>query len=86
MRYKYFHISEFDSPDEPGSGAGMSPKFLKMLDEAREIAERYQLQEGMQEGTQEGGQEGAQRAEAQAPSTSAADADVPLPAPVVAVA
>ena len=38
MRYQYFHISEFDSPDEPGSGAGMSPKFLRMLDEARAVA------------------------------------------------
>ena len=38
MRYQYFHISEFDSPDEPGSGAGMSHKFLRMLDEARDIA------------------------------------------------
>ena len=38
MRLQHFHISEFDSPDEPGSGAGMSRKFLKMLDEARELA------------------------------------------------
>jgi zinc D-Ala-D-Ala carboxypeptidase len=38
MRLEYFHISEFDSPDEPGSGAGMSRKFLRMLDEARGIA------------------------------------------------
>ena len=38
MRLQHFHISEFDSPDEPGSGAGMSRKFLRMLDEARELA------------------------------------------------
>ena len=38
MRLQHFHISEFDSPDELGSGAGMSRKFLKMLDEARELA------------------------------------------------
>ena len=38
MKLQHFHISEFDSPDEPGSGAGMSRKFLKMLDEARELS------------------------------------------------
>jgi zinc D-Ala-D-Ala carboxypeptidase len=35
---KHFNISEFDSPDSLGSGKNMNPKFLEMLDEAREIA------------------------------------------------
>jgi zinc D-Ala-D-Ala carboxypeptidase len=38
VRLQHFQLSEFDSPDEPGSGAGMSRKFLKMLDEARELS------------------------------------------------
>jgi zinc D-Ala-D-Ala carboxypeptidase len=38
MKLKHFRLSEFDSPDVPGSGSRMSPKFLKMLDEARELA------------------------------------------------
>lgn len=35
---RHFDISEFDSPDEPGSGNKMKQKFLDMIDEAREIA------------------------------------------------
>ena len=35
---KHFKISEFDSPDLPGSGANMNHKFLEMLDDARERA------------------------------------------------
>jgi len=35
---KWFNYSEFDSPDEPGSGFNMSRDFLKMLDECRELA------------------------------------------------
>jgi hypothetical protein len=31
----YFKISEFDSPDQPGSGAKMCPVFLQALDKAR---------------------------------------------------
>lgn len=34
----YFDISEFDSPDEVGSGSRMQPSTLQMLDNAREIA------------------------------------------------
>ena len=30
---RYFKISEFDSPDEKGSGKNMSPLFLDFLDE-----------------------------------------------------
>ncbi len=33
---KYFTYSEFDSPDEPGSGKNMRHDFLEMLDFARE--------------------------------------------------
>jgi uncharacterized protein YcbK (DUF882 family) len=36
--YQYFKFSEFDSPDEPGSGAKMEPVFLELLDKAREVA------------------------------------------------
>jgi hypothetical protein len=32
---RYFQISEFDSPDQPGSGSKMDPEFLRMLDQAR---------------------------------------------------
>lgn len=35
---RYFNISEFDSPDIPGSGEFMDKKFLVMLDKARDIA------------------------------------------------
>lgn len=36
MRFRYFKYSEFDSPDEPGSGERfMSDKLIMMLDEAR---------------------------------------------------
>jgi len=35
----YFNYSEFDSPDQPGSGeAHMDPEFLEMLDKARIIS------------------------------------------------
>ncbi len=33
---RYFNYTEFDSPDEIGSGKNMSPKILEMLDIARE--------------------------------------------------
>lgn len=36
--YKYFDYSEFDSPDLPGSGVQMEPRFLELLDKARDIA------------------------------------------------
>lgn len=32
---KYFDISEFDSPDAPGSGANMDAHFLELLDQIR---------------------------------------------------
>jgi len=35
---RYFTLSEFDSPDQPGSGEMMDPDFLAMLDEARDCA------------------------------------------------
>ena len=35
---RYFTLSEFDSPDKPGSGEMMDPDFLSMLDEARDCA------------------------------------------------
>lgn len=35
---RYFSFSEFDSPDQEGSGQAMNPKFLEMLDNARQIA------------------------------------------------
>lgn len=34
----HFELSEFDSPDKPGSGIHMRYRLLEMLDEAREIA------------------------------------------------
>lgn len=36
--FRYFKYSEFDSPDLKDSGKKMSPIFLEMLDEARDIA------------------------------------------------
>lgn len=33
--YRYFKLSEFDSPDLPGSGARMSPVFMQKLDSIR---------------------------------------------------
>ena len=45
---KYFKIEEFDSPDEVGSGANMCKNFLKMIDEAREIADiPFKINSGM---------------------------------------
>ena len=38
MNLKYFKLSEFDSPDEIGSGKKMDEMFLQKLDEAREKA------------------------------------------------
>ena len=35
---KNFNISEFDSPDSPGSGQLMDSDFLELLDKARHIA------------------------------------------------
>ena len=35
---KWFNYSEFDSPDEPGSGHNMDEEFLAMLDQARASA------------------------------------------------
>ena len=39
MKLKHFTLSEFDSPDLPGSGEKMSKDFLKLLDEARDRAD-----------------------------------------------
>lgn len=36
--YKYFKLSEFDSPDEPGSGEMMEPAVIEALDNARDLA------------------------------------------------
>lgn len=36
MKLKYFDISEFDSPDEKGSGANMNIDFLQKLDAIRD--------------------------------------------------
>lgn len=38
MQLKYFKLSEFDSPDQKGSGSNMNQDFLQKLDRAREIA------------------------------------------------
>ena len=38
MELENFSLSEFDSPDQPGSGAKMNPDFLLKLDKARGIA------------------------------------------------
>tara|TARA_R110000824_G_scaffold49549_4_gene139130 strand:- start:6580 stop:6945 length:366 start_codon:yes stop_codon:yes gene_type:complete len=35
---KHFNLSEFDSPDLIGSGERMSKEFLRMLDDARDLA------------------------------------------------
>lgn len=35
---KYFKYSEFNSPDQPGSGSLMKQQFLDRLDKAREIS------------------------------------------------
>lgn len=35
MELQHFDLSEFDSPDQPGSGSNMNPAFLQMLDQAR---------------------------------------------------
>ena len=35
---RYFTFSEFDSPDQKGSGEMMDPDFLAILDEARDCA------------------------------------------------
>jgi len=37
-KLKYFSLSEFDSPDDEGSGENMDLDFVRKLDEAREIA------------------------------------------------
>ena len=36
--WTHFQLHEFDSPDQPGSGARMDHEFLDMLDVARSIA------------------------------------------------
>jgi len=38
MKLDHFTLSEFDSPDEPGSGARMQQSMLEKLDRAREWA------------------------------------------------
>ncbi len=38
MNLKHFKLSEFDSPDQPGSGQKMKPSTLKKLDNARTMA------------------------------------------------
>lgn len=35
IKYRYFSLGEFDSPDTPGSGARMDPDFMWRLDEMR---------------------------------------------------
>ena len=35
MAFTYFKITEFDSPDEAGSGFKMNKKFVELLDQAR---------------------------------------------------
>lgn len=40
MEFKYFKLSEFDSPDEPGSGEkNMDKNFVELLDKARGYAQ-----------------------------------------------
>ena len=36
---RFFNISEFDSPDEKGSGKNMSPLFLDFIDELRSMCD-----------------------------------------------
>ncbi len=36
--YKYFKLTEFDSPDQPGSGEMMEPAVVLALDNARDLA------------------------------------------------
>jgi len=38
MKYKWFTLSEFDSPDKPGSGEMMEETVIQRLDIARDIA------------------------------------------------
>lgn len=38
MNLKHFQLSEFDSPDQPGSGVEMKSSFLIKIDRARGIA------------------------------------------------
>lgn len=38
MNLRNFNLSDFDSPDLPGSGSNMNQNFLQMLDEARDLA------------------------------------------------
>ena len=38
LNLKYFKLSEFDSPDQVGSGKKMNKKFLEKLDYARHNA------------------------------------------------
>lgn len=38
MSLENFSLSEFDSPDSPGSGKHMTKEFLKKIDKAREIS------------------------------------------------
>ena len=37
LMYKYFKVSEFDSPDEAGSGEMMEPAVIEALDVARDL-------------------------------------------------
>ena len=38
MTFNFFKITEFDSPDEEGSGFNMNKNFVELLDQARGIA------------------------------------------------